>query len=157
MVLKRMGRRHTREDILNIIQAIRKVRPNAVFGSDFITGFPTETEKQFTETMDLVRQANITHLHVFPYSEREGTPAVKMPQVPVVIRKKRAAELRKLGDQLHLNLLNKMVGQSVRVLIEENGMGWTENYLRVILEKHYPIGEIVSIKIKGVKDNALVG
>ena len=157
LVLKRMGRRHTREDVLKIIQAVRQVRPDAVFGADFITGFPTETESQFNETMDLVRQGVITHLHVFPYSEREGTPAAKMPPVPIEIRKKRAAQLRKLGNQLHTELLTKMVGQTVRVLVEGNGTGWTENYLHVILKKQYPVGKIISITIKGVKDDALVG
>ena len=157
LVLKRMGRRHSREDVIELCQKIRTVRPEAVFGADFITGFPTETEAQFQNTLKLVKEAGLTHLHVFPYSERPGTPAAKMTQIPVPERKKRAAELRALGDTQHDELLQKMVGQIRNVLVESDGMGWTENYLHVILGKKYTAGEIVSIKIKGVKDNALVG
>lgn len=98
MVLKRMRRRHTREDVINLCAKIRKIRPEATFGSDFICGFPTETEEQFQNTCKLVQQAGITHLHVFPYSERSGTPAALMPQVPVETRKERARILRSLGE-----------------------------------------------------------
>ncbi len=157
LVLKRMGRRHSREDVIELCQKIRAVRPEAVFGADFITGFPTETDAQFQNTLKLVKEAGLTHLHVFPYSERPGTPAAKMTQIPVPERKKRAAELRTLGEKMHDDLLQKMVGQIRNVLVESDGMGWTENYLHVILGKKYTAGEIVSIKIKGVKDNALVG
>ena len=157
LVLKRMGRRHLREDVIALCQKIRSVRPDAVFGADFITGFPTETKEQFENTLKLVKEACLTHLHVFPYSERPGTPAAKMSQIPVAERKVRAAELRTLGDEMHDALLQKMVGQKMDVLVESDGMGWTENYLHVILNNKYPAGKIVSIKIKGVKDNALVG
>ena len=157
LVLKRMGRRHSREDIIQLCEKIRAVRPEAVFGADFITGFPTETQEQFENTKKLVIEAGLTHLHVFPYSERPGTPAAKMSQVPVAERKKRAAELRAVGNQMHHDLLQKMVGKSVSVLVESDGMGWTENYLHVILNNKYPVGEIATVKIKGVKDNALVG
>ncbi len=157
LILKRMGRRHTREQILDLVHKVRQVQPNAVFGADFITGFPTETEEQFLQTMDLVKQANITRLHVFPYSEREGTPAAKMPQVPVAVRKERAARLRKLGEELSQKLLQQMIGQKVFVLVEESSRGWTENYLNVILTEKYKPGKIISLTVKGVKDNALVG
>lgn len=97
LVLKRMGRRHLREDIIALCDKIRAIRPDATFGSDFICGFPTETDEQFQNTVKLVREAQITHLHVFPYSERTGTPAAAMPQVPVNIRKERARILRLEG------------------------------------------------------------
>jgi threonylcarbamoyladenosine tRNA methylthiotransferase MtaB len=90
MVLKRMGRRHSREDVINLCNAIRMIRPNATFGADFICGFPTETDEQFQNTVNLVKEAGINKLHVFPYSEREGTPAAKMPQIPMEIRRERA-------------------------------------------------------------------
>ena len=157
LILKRMGRRHSREDVIALCQKIRAVRPDALFGADLITGFPTETPAQFENTTKLVREASLTHLHVFPYSERPGTPAAKMSQIPVVERKARAAKLRQLGDEMHTNLLKSMVGKKVSVLVESDGMGWTENYLHVILSKVYPVGTVVSIQIKGVKDNALVG
>ena len=127
------------------------------YRADFITGFPTETPEQFNNTKNLVKEAGLTHLHVFPYSERPGTPAAKMSQIPMPIRKERATELRHLGDEMHRALLNKMVGQTVSVLTENDGMGWTDTYLRVILAKKYPAGQIVSIHIKGVQDHALVG
>ena len=98
MVLKRMKRRHTREDVISLCKKIRSVRPEATFGADFICGFPTETEEQFMNTIKLVREAGISKLHVFPYSERPGTPAALMPQVPVEIRRKRAALLRQEGE-----------------------------------------------------------
>ena len=98
MILKRMKRRHTREDVINLCQKIRYVRPEATFGSDFICGFPTETDEQFQNTVKLVHEAGISKLHVFPYSERPGTPAALMPQVPVEIRKERARILRKEGE-----------------------------------------------------------
>ena len=99
MILKRMGRRHTREDVINLCQRIRQIRPEATFGADFICGFPTETEEQFQNTLNLVSEAGINKLHVFPYSERKGTPAAKMPQIPVEIRRERAKILREKGEE----------------------------------------------------------
>lgn len=101
MILKRMKRRHSREDVINLCNQIRQIRPEATFGSDFICGFPTETDEQFANTMKLVQEAGITALHVFPYSERSGTPAALMPQVPVEIRKERAKILRTLGETIN--------------------------------------------------------
>lgn len=98
MILKRMKRRHTREDVINLCAKIRAVRSDATFGSDFICGFPTETDEQFQNTVNLVREAGITRLHVFPYSERSGTPAALMPQVPVEVRRERARILREQGE-----------------------------------------------------------
>lgn len=98
MILKRMKRRHTREDVINLCRKLRNARPEATFGSDFICGFPTETDEQFQNTVKLVREAGITKLHVFPYSERPGTPAALMPQVPVETRRERARILRQEGD-----------------------------------------------------------
>lgn len=98
LILKRMKRRHTREDVINICNKIREFRPEATFGSDFICGFPTESDENFQNTVKLVEEAKITKLHVFPYSERQGTPAALMPQVPVEIRKERARILREKGE-----------------------------------------------------------
>lgn len=97
-ILKKMRRRHTREDVINLCNKLRAVRPETTFGADFICGFPTETEEQFENTVKLVKEAGINKLHVFPYSERSGTPAAAMPQVPVHIRKERAKKLRNEGD-----------------------------------------------------------
>ncbi|MBQ3695358.1 MAG: tRNA (N(6)-L-threonylcarbamoyladenosine(37)-C(2))-methylthiotransferase MtaB [Alphaproteobacteria bacterium] len=157
LILKRMGRRHSREDVIELTQKLRAVRSEVVFGADFITGFPTETQEQFENTKKLVEEAGLTHLHVFPYSERPGTPAAKMSQVPMQERRARAADLRSLGDKMYAMLLKKMLGQNVSVLVENDGMGWTENYLHVILSKNYVPGKIVDVTVKGIKDHALVG
>lgn len=99
MILKRMKRRHTREDVINICSKIRKARPDAKFGADFICGFPTEDEEAFANTVNLVKEAGLNRLHVFPYSERPGTPAALMPQIPVETRKHRASILRQCEEQ----------------------------------------------------------
>ena len=99
LVLKRMKRRHTREQVIELCNKIRKLRPEATFGADFICGFPTETEEQFENTLKLVDEAKISKLHVFPYSERSGTPAALMPQVPVEVRRDRAKRLRQKGEE----------------------------------------------------------
>ena len=93
-----MKRRHTREDVIRLCRDLRAARPEATFGSDFICGFPTETDEQFQNTVRLVHEAGIKKLHVFPYSERPGTPAALMPQVPVEIRRERARILREQGE-----------------------------------------------------------
>ena len=98
LILKRMGRRHSREDVINLCYKLRQVRADSTFGADFICGFPTETDEQFNNTVKLVHEAGINKLHVFPYSERPGTPAALMPQVPIEIRKERARILRQQGE-----------------------------------------------------------
>ena len=99
LILKRMGRRHLREDVINLCDKIRAVRKDAVFGADFICGFPTETDEAFENTCRLVDEANISKLHVFPYSERQGTPAAQMPQIDMHIRRERAKILRDLRKE----------------------------------------------------------
>lgn len=100
LILKRMKRRHSREDVISLCHRIRKVRPEATFGADFICGFPTETDEAFQNTVKLVHEAGIDKLHVFPYSERPGTPAALMPQVPIEIRRERARILREQGENI---------------------------------------------------------
>ena len=99
LILKRMGRRHSRETVINLCQKIRALRPNAVFGADFICGFPTETKEAFANTCKVVEDAGLSTLHVFPYSERKGTPAAKMPQIAMEERRRRAAILRSLSKE----------------------------------------------------------
>lgn len=102
LILKRMGRRHSRETVIDLCKKIRKIRPNATFGADFICGFPTETEEAFANTCKLVEEAGLSKLHVFPYSEREGTPAARMPQLPMEERRRRAAVLRELSKEISI-------------------------------------------------------
>ena len=157
-VLHRMGRRHKRQDVLDLIQALKKVRPDATFGADLITGFPGETEEQFQNTVGLVKKGHITHLHVFPYSERPGTAAIQLkPVVPVSVRKERAKILRNLGEELTKALYEKMIGKKATILVESDKKGWTENYLPVILSQKQNQGSIVEICIKGYNENGLVG
>ena len=99
LVLKRMGRRHSREDVIKLCTQIRAVRPEATFGADFICGFPTETSEAFENTCKLVQEAGIGKLHVFPYSERPGTPAARMPQIDMEERRRRAKILRELSKE----------------------------------------------------------
>ena len=99
LILTRMGRRHSREKVINLCEKMRSVRPETSFGADFICGFPTESIKAFENTCRLVNEANIGKLHVFPYSEREGTPAAKMPQIPMEERRRRASVLRSLRPE----------------------------------------------------------
>lgn len=101
LILKRMRRRHSREDVITLCHKIRQVRPEATFGADFICGFPTESDEAFNNTLKLVDEAGIDKLHVFPYSERPGTPAALMPQLPMEIRRQRAKVLREKGENTH--------------------------------------------------------
>ena len=157
LILKRMARRHRRQDVIDFAEKIRAKRPDVVLGADFITGFPTETEVQFQHTLDLVEEAGITHLHVFPYSEREGTPAAKMPQLPKEIRKDRARRLREFGLQKMTALLDSQVGKTLSVLVENENEGTTSNYLKVHFATPQIVGQIIDVKITERDDNGLVG
>ncbi len=128
MILKRMKRRHSRADALTFIEDVRRLRPETSFGADMIAGFPTETEEMFANAMGLAEEANIAHLHVFPYSPREGTPAARMPQVERALVKERAARLRATGLRLHHAHLDSMIGTQQSLLVENNGLAHTENF-----------------------------
>lgn len=157
LILKRMARRHRRQHLIEFSEKIRAVRPDIVLGADFITGFPTETEPQFQNTLDLVEKVGITHLHVFPYSERDGTPAAKMPQLPQEIRKDRARRLREFGHQKMEQLLENQIGRTVSVLVEKKGEGLSDNYLKVQFDIPAEIGDIIDIVIKGRNEHGVVG
>lgn len=131
MILKRMKRRHLRADALAFCARVRDLRPDIVFGADIIAGFPTETDAMFDNTLNLVEEAGLTYLHVFPYSEREGTPAAKMPPVAPELRKQRAARLREAGKKQEEALYRSCVGKQAQVLMEENGTGRTEQFVPV--------------------------
>lgn len=150
MILKRMARRHTREDILTLCQKLRAARPDIVFGADFITGFPTETEAMFNNTIDLIQTAGITHLHVFPYSVRPGTPAAKMPQVPVPVRKERAKILRNTGERLLFEYMRGKIGQTAVVLYETDQKGLCEHYLNVHVAGSFKAGDFIPVRLTGI-------
>lgn len=128
MILKRMKRRHTREHTIRFCQEVRALRPEMVFGADIIVGFPTETEEMFQQSLAIVEACDLTHLHVFPYSPRPGTPAARMPQVDRGIIKERAARLRQKGELALMRHLSKETGKTRSVLMEKNGLGRTEQF-----------------------------
>jgi threonylcarbamoyladenosine tRNA methylthiotransferase MtaB len=128
MILKRMKRRHSRADALDFVAQVRRLRPDMAFGADMIAGFPTETEDMFANAASLAEEADIAHLHVFPYSPRPGTPAVRMPQLDRSLIKDRAARLRATGQALHRSHLDRMVGTRQWLLVENNGLAHTENF-----------------------------
>ena len=144
MVLKRMKRRHLRDDAFRVVQRARAVRPDIVFGADLITGFPTETREMFENTLSSVDDLGLTHLHVFPYSEREGTPAAKMPTVDVPERKARAQEIRAAGDIALNHFMYAEIGNAVNVLVEKNGRGLTQHYVPAYIIDGAEPGEILA-------------
>ena len=131
LILKRMKRRHLRAEALAVVAKARSLRPGISFGADLIAGFPTETEALFTETLDFVGEAEIPFLHVFPYSERPGTPAARMPAVAVAIRRERAARLRAAGDTQAARFYATHVGRVISVLAESAHSGRSEHFAPV--------------------------
>jgi len=148
MILKRMKRRHLRADALRFIEDVRRLRPEISFGADMIAGFPTETEDMFENSVRLAEEAEIAHLHVFPYSPRAGTPAARIPQLDRALIKDRAARLRATGQMLHQRHLDKMVGTRQWLLVENNGLAHTENFTLVTVPGLRP-RDIVEVKITG--------
>nr|WP_321980968.1 tRNA (N(6)-L-threonylcarbamoyladenosine(37)-C(2))-methylthiotransferase MtaB [uncultured Cohaesibacter sp.] len=128
MILKRMKRRHNREHTIAFCKDVRALRPDMVFGADIIVGFPTETEEMFQRSLDIVEECDLTHLHVFPYSARPGTPAARMPQVRGPIIRERAARLREAGEAALQRHLQSQIGREVRLLVEGKGLARTEQF-----------------------------
>ncbi|WP_142416612.1 tRNA (N(6)-L-threonylcarbamoyladenosine(37)-C(2))-methylthiotransferase MtaB [Bartonella massiliensis] len=131
MILKRMKRRHLREHAIQFCQELRAKRPTMVYGADLIAGFPTETEEMFQNSLALIKECNLTHLHVFPFSPREGTPAARMPQVDRKVVKMRAAKLRKAGDEAYQKHLVHLQNSQQTILVEKDEIGRTEDYTLV--------------------------
>ncbi|MBH5369262.1 tRNA (N(6)-L-threonylcarbamoyladenosine(37)-C(2))-methylthiotransferase MtaB [Bradyrhizobium glycinis] len=148
MILKRMKRRHSRNDAIAFCEQVRRLRPDVVFGADIIAGFPTETEEMFSRSLDLVEQCGLTFLHVFPYSPRPGTPAARMPQVAGPEIKARAKRLRAAGEAALRQRLQAETGATREVLIESEGQGRTEHYLAVAIAGER-VGSVVSLRIAG--------
>ncbi|MCJ9430712.1 tRNA (N(6)-L-threonylcarbamoyladenosine(37)-C(2))-methylthiotransferase MtaB [Kordiimonas marina] len=163
MILKRMKRRHLREQAIEFATRVKRERPDMVFGADIIAGFPTETEEMFENSLKLVEECDLTWLHVFPYSEREGTPAAKIPnQVPKAVRKERAARLRAIGDAQVAKLFAASAGKTAKVLVERVGhdglaMGHTEQFIPVMLDAHAEPGDIVTVTLAPHDQNAMKG
>ena len=155
MILKRMKRRHLREDAIRFCEEARRLRPDMTFGADIIVGFPTETEAMFLNSLRLVSDCDLTWLHVFPFSPRTGTPAARMPQVNGNDTKARAARLRQAGHVQVERHLAAQTGRDHRVLMENPLMGRTEQFAEVVFSAPRDVGEIVSAKIDGWADGRL--
>jgi len=147
LILKRMKRRHLREDAIAFCNRVRHLRPDVVFGADLIAGFPTETEDAFTRSLDLVAECGLTHLHVFPFSPRPGTPAARMPQVARETAKERARRLRERGALALMRHLDAEIGATRRVLTESRENGRTEQFTKVKLAVPAEPGKIVDLKM----------
>ncbi|NIX75476.1 tRNA (N(6)-L-threonylcarbamoyladenosine(37)-C(2))-methylthiotransferase MtaB [Microvirga terricola] len=156
MILKRMKRRHLREDAIRFCDEVKKLRPDMVFGADIIAGFPTETEEMFSRSLDIVEECGLTHLHVFPFSPRPDTPAARMPQVAREVVKERAKRLRERGEAALLNHLQNEVGQRRQVLTERGNVGRTEGFTLVRFSSPVEAGEIRPVIIAGHDGRDLV-
>ena len=149
MILKRMKRRHLRDDAIRFCQEVRVLRPDMVFGADIIAGFPTETEEMFENSLKLVDECDLTWLHVFPYSPRPGTPAARMPQVDGRTVRARAARLRAAGACAVMRHLDAQIGKTRTVLTEAPTMGRTEQFAVVRLSSPQPEGALINARITG--------
>ncbi len=149
LILKRMKRRHSRADAIAFCAQMRRLRPDMVFGADLIAGFPTETEDMFARSVDLVDDCGLTHLHVFPFSPRAGTPAARMPQLPRRAIKERARRLRQCGASALARHLDGEVGAVRRVLVEDGGTGHTEHFTKVALARPIASGRLIDLRIAG--------
>lgn len=170
LILKRMKRRHNRQQVLEFCSRLRKDRPEVSFGADIIAGFPTETDKMFTNTRKLISEAGLQYLHVFPYSQREGTPAARMPSIPMALRKERAAVLRAEGEVQLQKFMQLNIGRTASVLLENEDSGHSENFLPVkilgkpkddVLRDGVPEGnspgKVIKVKLVGTKDKHMIG
>ncbi len=155
LILKRMKRRHLRDDAIQFCEEARKLRPDMIFGADIIAGFPTETEAHFENSVKLVDECDLTWLHVFPYSARQGTPAARMPAVDGRLIKERAAILRQKGDEKVQTHLRDQVGKVHAVLMENPNMGRSEQFTEVWFDASQEEGEIVTAQITDIVNGKL--
>ncbi|MEM7615608.1 MAG: radical SAM protein, partial [Pseudomonadota bacterium] len=155
MILKRMKRRHLRDDAIRFCEDMRTARPDIVFGADIIAGFPTETEAMFENSLDLVAACGLTWLHVFPYSARQGTPAARMPQLEKSVVRDRAARLREVGAAHVSSHLARQIGRALPVLMETEHRGRTPDFSEVDVAAAQTPGTIVPLEISGTAETRL--
>jgi threonylcarbamoyladenosine tRNA methylthiotransferase MtaB len=156
LILKRMKRRHTRAQALALCRRAATLRPGIALGADLIAGFPTETEAHVAEMLDFVAEAGLSFLHVFPYSERPGTPAARMPQLPVPVRRERAARLREAGRLAARRFYEGRVGGVERVVLERPDRGHAESFAPVRLTTPGPPGALRAVRVTGCDDDGLI-
>lgn len=157
LILKRMARRHLRDDAIKFCEDAKKLRPDMTFGADIIAGFPTETDAHFENSLKLVSDCDLTWLHVFPYSKREGTPAAKIPsQVNGNVIKARAAQLRAVGERQVQKHLSAQIGRTHHILMENPNMGRTEQFTEVHFDAAQVEGSLVTTTILGLNGTQLI-
>jgi len=156
LVLKRMRRRHSRAGALAVIARARALRPGIAIGADLIAGFPTETDALFDETLAFVTEAALPYVHVFPYSERPGTPAARMPAVPVPVRRERAARLRTAALPHAAALHAAQLGREVEIVVERGGQAHTSHFAPVRLTGAFDIGSLVRVRVRAATAAGLV-
>lgn len=157
MILKRMKRRHDRELAIDLVTRMKQRRSDIAIGADIIAGFPTESDAMFANSVDLVRQCQIVHGHIFPYSPKKGTPAARMPQVAPQIIKSRAKALREAVAIERAGWLQSLVGSTLKIAVEHGGRaGHAENFAYVKLDRPVPEGSIASAKVTDAKDGVLL-
>ena len=156
LILKRMKRRHARADAVRLCERLRAARPDIVFGADLIAGFPTETGAMFANTLALAGDCGLTHLHVFPYSPRPGTPAARMPAVQSAIVAERAARLRVEGERRLSAHLDRQVGRDLEILAERGGIGRARDFSPVKLAEAHAPGTFATVRIAGHDDQRLI-
>ncbi len=158
LILARMKRRHRVADALAIAARIRAARPDVALGADVIAGFPTESDDAFARTLAHVEALDLPHLHVFPFSARAGTPAARMPQLPLAAIKERAARLRAAGDVARARLGRRLDGTTAQVLVERDGRsGHCAHFLKVRLNREAAPGAVVAARIAGGDADSLHG
>jgi threonylcarbamoyladenosine tRNA methylthiotransferase MtaB len=155
MILKRMKRRHLRDHSIGFCEDVRRMRPDMVFGADIIAGFPTETEAMFENSLRIVEECGLTHLHVFPFSPRQGTPAARMPQVRREVVKERAARLRAAGEAAYSRHLELLTGTPQSILVEHDNVGRTEGFTLATIEQGRS-GEIIEATVLGHDGQRLI-
>jgi threonylcarbamoyladenosine tRNA methylthiotransferase MtaB len=156
LILKRMKRRHGTVEAARAIARLRRLRPGIALGADIIAGFPTETNSLFEETLTFLRAQSLPYLHVFPYSERPGTPAARMPAVPVDERRDRAARLRETGAEAAAAFHASLVGHEAQILTEKPGTGHTEHFTPVRLATQTPPATLMRARITGVHSTGVL-
>ena len=156
MILKRMKRRHSAQQALDLVASVRAVRPDVAFGADLIAGFPTETDEMFANSIALVEQAGLAFLHVFPFSPRPGTPAARMPQLERGLIKQRAARLREAGDKALIRHLAAQVGRQLQGLVERPGTARAEDFTEIHFDAVAEPGQVVALLVTGHTDKHLI-
>ena len=161
LILKRMKRRHNREQVIDFCRKVRSIREDVVFGADIIAGFPTETNSMFEDSLRIINECNLTHLHIFPYSIRKGTPAALMPQINKNIIKKRAQILRKEGEKQMKKYLSNQIGNKATILIEKTdknfSYGKSQHFTKIKINDKIKEGKLVNCTIIDVKKDTLSG